>query len=75
MYLSETEILLRANDCQENPATQVIIKFMIYPGLILADIEHQRGIDTTYVPPIRGFILDEKIPKLNYNGPISVDKQ
>ena len=35
------------------------------PGLILSGIEHRRGIDTTYVVPIRGFILDDKTPKLN----------
>ena len=35
-------------------------------GLILAELEHRRGIDTTYVIYIRGVILDEKIPKLNH---------
>ena len=61
----ETEILLRANDCQENPSTQVIIKLIRYPELILVDIENRRGIDTTYVVPIRGIILYEKTPKFN----------
>ena len=63
LHLSETELFLRANDCQANPATQVIIKFIRYPGLIIADLEYRRGIDTTYVVPIRGVILDEKISK------------
>ena len=44
-------------------------------GLILADIEHWRSIDTTYVVPTRGVVLDDKKPKLKYDGPISVDKQ
>ena len=43
--------------------------------LILAELEHRRGIDTTYVVPIRGVILDEKIPKLKYDDSILVDKQ
>ena len=34
-------------------------------GLILSYIEHRRGIETTYVVPIRGVILDEKIPTSN----------
>ena len=38
---------------------------MRYPGLILTELKHWRGIDTTYAVPIRGVILDEKIPKLN----------
>ena len=38
LHLSETELFLRANDCQANPATQVIIKFIIYFGLIIAEI-------------------------------------
>ena len=67
--------MLRANDCQVNPATQVIIKFMRDPELILAELEHRRGIYTTYVVPIRGVILYEKTPKLKYGGPISVDKR
>ena len=69
LHLSETELLLRANDCKVNPETQVIIKFMRDPGLILEDIEHLRGIYTTYVVPIRGVILDDKTPKLKYDGP------
>ena len=32
-------------------------------------------MDITYVVPIRWVILDDKTPKLNYGGPISVDKQ
>ena len=44
-------------------------------GIILADLEHWRVIDTTYGVPIIGVILDEKIPKLKYDGPILVDKQ
>ena len=39
---------------------------MRYPWLIISDIEHWRGIYTTYVVTIRGVILDEKIPKLNH---------
>ena len=34
-------------------------------GLIIAELEDRRGIDTSYAVPIREFILDEKIPKLN----------
>ena len=75
MLLWFINILLRSNDFQKNRATQVIIKFMRYHVLIIADLELQRGIDTTYVVPIRGVILDEKIPKLSYYGPISVYKQ
>ena len=45
------------------------------PGLIIAQIEHQSGIYTAYVVPIRVVILDEKITKLNYDGSITVDKQ
>ena len=67
--------MLRANDCQANPATQVILKFMRDPGLILAELENRRDIDATYVVPIRGVILDEKTPKLKYDGPISVEKR
>ena len=63
--MSETELLLRANDCQANPATRVIIKFMRDPGLILAEIEHRRFIDTSYVVPVRGVVLDEKTPNVN----------
>ena len=74
MHLSETELLLRANDCQANPETQFIIKFIRDPGLILADIEHRRGIGATYAIHIRGVILYDKIPRLNYDGPISVEK-
>ena len=65
LHLPETELLLRANDCQANPETQVIIKFMRDPGLILADLVNLRGIDTTYVVTTRGVILDEKTPQLN----------
>ena len=67
--------MLVANDRQENRATQVIIKFTRDTGLIIADLAQHRGIDTTYIVPIRGVILDEKNPKLRYDGPISVDKQ
>ena len=74
MNLSGTELLVRDNDCQANPKTQVITKFMRDSGLILAELEHQRGIDTTYFVTIRGVILDEKIPKLKYDGPILVEK-
>ena len=42
--------------------------------LIPAELENWRGIDTTYVVPIRGVILDEKTPKLKYDGPTLVDK-
>ena len=35
LHLLEKELLLRSNDCQANMATQVIIKIMKYPGLIL----------------------------------------
>ena len=73
--MSETELFLRANDRQANPETQVIIKFMRYPGLILAYVEHWRGIDTNYVVPFIEVILDEKNTKLKYNSPISIDKQ
>ena len=45
LHLSETEIFLRANDCQANPETQFIIKFIRDPGLILAEIENRRSID------------------------------
>ena len=65
MHLSETELFLRANDCQLNPETQVIIKFMRYPVLLLAELEHRRVIDTTYAITIRGVILYEKTPKLH----------
>ena len=44
------------------------------PWLIIAKLEHRRGIGTTYVVPIRGVILDEKIPKLKYDGSILVYK-
>ena len=73
--MSETELLVIDNDCQENPETRVIIKFMRDPGSIIAELEHRRGIDTTYFLPIRGFILYDKIPKLKYDGPILVDKR
>ena len=66
LHLPETGIFLKANDCQANPETQVIIKFMRDPGLIIAKLEHRRGIDTAYAVTIRGFILDEKTPKLNH---------
>ena len=72
MNIPETELLLRSNDCQANPETQVILKFVRDPGLILADLEHWRLIYATYVVPIRGVVLYEKIPKLMYYGPISV---
>ena len=75
MYILETELLIRANDCQANPETQVIIKFMRDPGLILAELEHRRGIGTTYYVPIRGVILDEKSPILKYDGPILVNER
>ena len=74
MHLSETELFLRANKCQANLSTQVIIKLLKDPGLFIVDPEHLRGIDTNYVVPIRGVILDEKTPKLKYGGLISVDK-
>ena len=48
---------------------------MIDAGLILSELEHRRGIDTTYVVTIREVILVEKITKLNYDGPMWVDKQ
>ena len=75
MHLPEIELLLRANDCQANPETQVILKFMRDYRLILTDLEHWRVIDATYVVPIRGVILYEKIPKFKYDGPISVEKR
>ena len=34
-------------------------------GLIHSELEHWRGIDTTYVITIQGVTLDEKIPKSN----------
>ena len=74
-HLPVTELFLRYNDCQANTATQVIIKFIRDPGLILADLEHRMGIENTHVVPIRGVIFDEKIPKLKYDGHISTDKQ
>ena len=48
---------------------------MIYLGLIIADLDHRRGIDTTYIFPTRGVISDEKIPRLNYDCPVLVDRQ
>ena len=45
------------------------------PGLILAELENRRDIDATYVVPIRGVILDEKTPKLKYDGSLSVYKK
>ena len=41
-----------------------MIKLMKDPDLIVAELECPRGIETTYVIPVRGVILDEKIPKL-----------
>ena len=73
--MSETELFIRASYCQENTDTQVIIKFMRDPGLNITELEHRRGIDTTYVVPIRGVILDEKTPKVEYDGSKLVDKQ
>ena len=35
------------------------------PGLILTELEHRKVIDTTYVVPIRGVVLDEKTPNVN----------
>ena len=57
--------MFRAHDCQANLETRVIINFMRDPGLILAELENWRGVDTTYVVPIIWVILDEKTPKLN----------
>ena len=74
MNLSETELLLRSNDFQENLTTQVILKFMRDPGLTLAELGHQRGIDTMHAVPIIEVTLDEKTPKLKYVGPMLVDK-
>ena len=47
---------------------------MRYTGLILVGLEYWRGINATCVFAIRGVILDEKIPKLKYDGPILVEK-
>ena len=58
--------MFRAHDCQANLETRVIINFMRYPGLILAELEHWRGVDNTHVVPIIGVILDEKTSKLNF---------
>ena len=74
MHLSETELFLRANDCQENLATRIIIEFVRDPGLILSELEHWRGIEAIYVVLIGGVVLDEKIPKLKYYRPVSVEK-
>ena len=39
-------------------------------------LEHvRRDIDATYIIPIIGVILDDKIPKLKYGGPILVEKR
>ena len=39
-------------------------------------LEHvRRDIDATYILPIIGVILDDKIPKLKYGGPILVEKR
>ena len=65
MHRSETKSFLRANDCQANPETRVIMELMRDTGLIHSELEHQRGIDTTYVITIQGVILNEKIPKLD----------
>ena len=51
LHLSETDILLRQNDFHANPENQVILKFMRDHGLIPAYLEHQMGIDATYVVP------------------------
>ena len=72
--MSETELFLRSKYCQANSEAQVTRKFMRDPWLIIAKLEHRRGIGTTYVVPIRGVILDEKIPKLKYDGSILVYK-
>ena len=72
MHISETKEFLRDNDCQENLSTQVILKLMRYHELIIAEIEHWRGIGATYDVPIRGVVVDDKIPKLKYYGPILV---
>ena len=37
LHLSETELYFRANGCQVNPETQVLIKFIRDPGLIIVD--------------------------------------
>ena len=63
MHLSETKLFLRANDCQANPETQVIIELMRDTGLIISELEHLRGIDATYDITIQGVTLDEKIRK------------
>ena len=64
-----------ANDFRVNPATQVILKFMRDPGLILAENEHWRGIDAACVVPIKGVVLGENIRKLKYDDPILVEKR
>ena len=58
-----------------NTEKLVILKFIRYPGLILAEREHCRGIGAIYAVPTRGAILYDKTPRLNYDGPISVEKQ
>ena len=50
-------------------------QFMRDTRLIISDLEHRKGIYTTYVVPIRGVILDEKTQNLKYDGPILVDKR
>ena len=73
--MSEREPFIRANICQANMENQVIIKFMRDLALFLSELEHRMGIDNTYAVPMKGVILDEKIPKLKYYGPILVVKQ
>ena len=58
-----------------NLTTQVIIKFMRDLGLILSELEQRMGIDTTCDVLLRGVILDEKTPKLKYDGSLSVYKK
>ena len=48
LRLLDTELLLRSNDCQEILATQGINKFMRDPGLIIAELKHGGGIDTSF---------------------------
>ena len=44
LHLSETNLFLRANDFQANPETQIIIELMRDTGLIVAELEHWKGI-------------------------------
>ena len=57
--------MFRAHYCQANLETRFIINFKRDHGLIIAELEHWRGVDTNYVVPIIGVILDDKTPKLN----------